>query len=78
MSTDNQTETPNKTQPQIKVTFSWLPFWVAGYMFCLGYIGFPPAFFEYSFWEQCVTVILSFVLWPLLLGLQLSGRATIL
>lgn len=46
--------------------------WTAGFLFSLGVIGINPNFTTYSFGEQILYWVSSYVLWPLLLGLRYS------
>lgn len=56
-----------------KIEFSWLPFWAAGFMFTLGYVGIDPLMSTYSWWYQAGIWLLSWFLWPLILGWHLAG-----
>ena len=46
--------------------------WTIGFMFTLGYI-LPEGIS--SFWETVGQVLFTYLLWPLLLGVELSGGA---
>ncbi len=63
----------SKKEVEKKVEFSWLPFWAAGFMFTLGYVGLDPLLSTYSFWQQCGILLRSWFLWPLILGSHLAG-----
>ena len=51
---------------QAKINFSWTPFWVAGWLFTLGY---TLADFEgVEWWVTVPMIIISYFAWPLFLG----------
>ena len=53
-------------------SFSWIPFWIAGWLFSLGFIPFDIAAFNQLDWiDKIVEAILSFILWPFVLGCHL-------
>ena len=53
---------------------SWLPFWMAGFLFSLGYVGLDPLLGTYPLWQQVLIMVGSFVVWPLALGSHLAGH----
>lgn len=57
----------------VKVKLSWTPFWIAGFLFTLGYVGVDPVLDTYPAWKQVLIWIGSYWLWPLILGDHLSG-----
>lgn len=57
-----------------KVRVTNLPFgsiWLIGWMFTLGYI-LPES--ALSFWEAAGKVLFTYIIWPISLGMELSGR----
>lgn len=66
---DNKME---KDKISASVKYLVFIFWTAGYMFCLGFIGMGSSFETYTFFEKTITVILSYLFWPILLGMQLK------
>ena len=54
-------------------SFSWTPFWIAGFLFTLGITGVPDVLFTYPIWQQVIIWIISYIIWPLTLGMHLSG-----
>lgn len=52
-------------------SFSWMPFWIAGFMFTLGYVGIDPTFYTLKLWEQIVITMVCFLVWPFTLGRSL-------
>ena len=56
---------------KVRVT-NW-PFgsiWTIGFLFTMGYI---PQEVSLSFWEVVGKVLFTYIIWPLLLGTELSG-----
>ena len=53
------------------VNFSWFPFWAAGFLFTLGTVGLDPLLSTYPIWKQVLIWLLSWFLWPFILGLYL-------
>jgi hypothetical protein len=43
-------------------------FWVAGYMFTLGYMSSIINLESMKWWQQILTLIATYVFWPLVLG----------
>ena len=53
-------------------SFSWTPFWIAGFLFTLGIVGADPLILTYKWYEQIAIWIRSYFLWPLILGLHFA------
>ena len=64
---NKELETDNRKE------FSWHPLWIAGFLFTLGITGVPDVLFTYSIWQQAIIWIISYIIWPLTLGMHLSG-----
>ena len=57
-----------------KTKLSWLPFWWIGYLFTIGYnwIEVVEVLEEYSWWQDIISTVMWFVLWPWFLGYTVS------
>lgn len=66
----------NKTES--KRTFSWFIFWLAGFMFTVGYVGIPIEYFTLNFGEKITSWIFAYLLWPLTLGMSLAGNTLVI
>ena len=62
-----------KETKSTKVSLSWWPFWTAGWLFCVGFIGFGESFVTVNPLERFGVIIFSWLLWPLILGLHLAN-----
>lgn len=58
----------NNVKPKSEGTFSWLPFWEAGFLFTLGYVRLDILLSTYPWYQQVVVWLLSWFLWPIILG----------
>lgn len=58
---------------KVKVNFSWFPFWAAGFLFTLGFVGTDPLLATYPWWQQIGIGFLSWFLWPWILGHHFGG-----
>lgn len=58
---------------KISIKLSWFPFWMAGFLFTVGYGGVDPLINTFPWWKQIFCWIASYILWPLLLGAKLGG-----
>jgi hypothetical protein len=56
---------------KVKVTnWRYGSIWTIGFLFTLGYVS---QLSELSFWEAVIQLLLTYLVWPLLLGMELSG-----
>ena len=62
-------------KPKIKT--DWFIPWLAGAMFTLGYMGKiaegSGTLIDPTFWEQVAIGVLTFITWPIVLGIQMAG-----
>ena len=65
-------ETLTKPERKVKVNFSWAPFWLADWLFSIGFVGLDD-FWAMSWIDQFLTLFVTYLLWPLFLGLHLKG-----
>ena len=65
------TET-KKEKNIVEKSFSWMPFWVAGFLFTLGIVGVDPLLSTYKWYDQVAIWVFSYLLWPLVLGLHFA------
>jgi hypothetical protein len=65
----------NKTNVVVKL--SWLVPWIFGWLFTYGYVGLAHDYATWTIWKKLSEMILSFFLYPLILGWELSGRASL-
>ena len=54
-----------------KVEFSWIIPWLIGFLFTVGYVVIPEGL---NFFEQCISILGYWFLWPIILGCACSGR----
>ena len=57
-----------KNNEKSEKSFSWTPFWIAGFLFTLGIVGVDPLLSTYKWYEQIAIWIYSYFVWPLILG----------
>ena len=57
------------------INLSWKWFWVAGWLFTVGFVGFSPTLGNETFWTKSVVYVVSYLFWPMILGLHLGGGA---
>jgi hypothetical protein len=48
--------------------------WFIGWFFTIGYVGLSHEYPTFPFWQKLIGLILSYILWPIVLGWKLSGR----
>lgn len=70
-------KTLNEIKDKIKPSSTSFTLWLMGWFFTIGYIGLSPEYSTCSFWEKLSTLILSYILWPIVLGMKLSGRSSL-
>lgn len=67
-------EKTSESNKDNKNKFSLFPFWAAGFLFTLGYVGIDPSLSNHNFWEQVFYFVFNWFLWPFVLGLHLAGH----
>ena len=62
-----------RTIDGIKIpSFSWLPFWMAGFLFTVGYVFDPVIVASQTWYESVIATVLTYIMWPLILGVVLK------
>ena len=64
----------NQNKSNVYVRLSWLVPWIFGWLFTYGYVGFAHDYATWTIWHKIGEAILSFFLYPFILGWKFSGR----
>jgi len=68
----------NQNKNNIILRFSWLVPWIFGWLFTYGYVGFSHDYAAWTIWDKLLEALMSFFLYPIILGWKLSGRVSLL